>query len=114
MKSGVRSGRRWTRRSSKCACSSAASRCRRSSRTASHEADEQIFASVRESLGLDQAVTVNSGAAPIAVEVLEFFHAHRDRPRRALGDVRVDGARHGQPARGGKIGTVGPPAPASS
>ena len=54
-KSGARSGRRWTRRSRRSACSSATSRCRRSSRTASREADEQIFAGVRESLGLDQA-----------------------------------------------------------
>ena len=38
-------------------------------------ADQQVFATVRESLGLDRAVTVNSGAAPMSVEVIEFFHA---------------------------------------
>ena len=75
------------------------------------QADEQIFAGVRESLGLDQAVTVNSGAAPIAVEVVEFFHAigidlgelWGMSESTAIGTVNRPGAV--------KIGTVGPPAP---
>ena len=39
------------------------------------EADENLFAKIREMLGLDQALAVNVGAAPTPVDVLEFFHA---------------------------------------
>ena len=38
-------------------------------------ADEAVFSKLREMLGLDQAVTVNVGAAPTPPDVLEFFHA---------------------------------------
>ena len=38
-------------------------------------ADAQIFANIRTMLGLDELIAVNVGAAPIAVDVLEFFHA---------------------------------------
>ena len=74
-------------------------------------ADQQVFATVRESLGLDRAVTVNAGAAPLSVEVIEFFHAigidlgelWGMSETTALGTVNRPGAV--------KIGTVGPPAP---
>ena len=39
------------------------------------QADEQMFSKLREMLGLDQVLSVNVGAAPTPVEVLEFFHA---------------------------------------
>jgi long-subunit acyl-CoA synthetase (AMP-forming) len=42
---------------------------------ACRRADAPVFAALRERLGLDQAVVVMSGAAPIAGEVLEFFAA---------------------------------------
>ena len=38
-------------------------------------ADREIFAGVRQMLGLDQVEAINVGAAPTPVEVLEFFHA---------------------------------------
>ncbi len=38
-------------------------------------ADEGMFVNLRASLGLDQVVAVNVGAAPTPLEVLEFFHA---------------------------------------
>ncbi|HMI70864.1 MAG TPA: AMP-binding protein, partial [Solirubrobacteraceae bacterium] len=39
------------------------------------QADREIFAGLRSMLGLDQVKTINVGAAPTPVEVLEFFHA---------------------------------------
>jgi len=39
------------------------------------EADAQYFAGLRGMLGLDEVKSVNVGAAPTPVEVLEFFHA---------------------------------------
>ena len=39
------------------------------------EADEKMFSGLRKMLGLDEVITVNVGAAPTPVEVLEFFHA---------------------------------------
>jgi len=38
-------------------------------------ADEQMFAGIRSMIGLDQTVTINVGAAPTPISVLEFFHA---------------------------------------
>jgi long-chain acyl-CoA synthetase len=74
-------------------------------------ADEQIFKGLRETLGLDRVVTVNAGAAPMPVDVIEFFHAIGIElaelwgmsETAALGTVNRPGAV--------KIGTVGPPAP---
>ena len=39
------------------------------------KADAEIFAGLREMLGLDRVEAINVGAAPTPVEVLEFFHA---------------------------------------
>ena len=39
------------------------------------EADRELFAGLRTMLGLDEAVSVNVGAAPTPREVLVFFHA---------------------------------------
>ena len=75
------------------------------------QADEQIFLNLRKMLGLDQAVTVNVGAAPTPVEVLEFFHAMGIELAELWGMSETCGA--GTSNRPGevKIGTVGPPAP---
>src|ERR1044071_3102816 len=39
------------------------------------EADRELFAGLRSMLGLDEAISVNVGAAPTPYEVLLFFHA---------------------------------------
>ena len=70
-----------------------------------------VFPKIREKVGLDKANLVVSGAAPISVEVLEFF--------RGIGIPIVEGwgmtesSAPGTVGRGGdaKIGAVGPPMP---
>jgi long-chain acyl-CoA synthetase len=42
---------------------------------AASEADEKLFSELRRKLGLDEVISVNVGAAPTPLEVLEFFHA---------------------------------------
>jgi long-subunit acyl-CoA synthetase (AMP-forming) len=75
------------------------------------QADEQMFSKLREMLGLDQAISVNVGAAPTPVEVLEFFHALGIELAELWGMSETCG--FGTCNRPGaiKIGTVGPPAP---
>jgi long-subunit acyl-CoA synthetase (AMP-forming) len=75
------------------------------------EADEKMFAGLREMLGLDQVVAVNVGAAPTPREVLEFFHAMGIELAELWGMSETCGA--GTCNRPGevKLGTVGPPAP---
>jgi long-chain acyl-CoA synthetase len=75
------------------------------------QADEQMFSKLREMLGLDQALTVNVGAAPTPVEVLEFFHALGIELAELWGMSETCG--FGTVNRPGavKIGTVGPPSP---
>jgi long-chain acyl-CoA synthetase len=74
-------------------------------------ADEQMFAKLREMLGLDQAIAVNVGAAPTPVEVLEFFHALGIELAELWGMSETCG--FGSCNRPGavRIGTVGPPSP---
>ncbi len=74
-------------------------------------ADEHIFSKVRQSLGLDQLVAVNVGAAPTPIEVLEFFHALGIELAEIWGMSETCG--FGTANRPGKvrIGTVGPPSP---
>jgi long-chain acyl-CoA synthetase len=74
-------------------------------------ADEELFAKLRETLGLDQAVAVNVGAAPTPYEVLEFFHAIGIELAELWGMSETCGA--GTCNRPGevKLGTVGPPWP---
>jgi len=74
-------------------------------------ADEAVFSKLREMLGLDQAVTVNVGAAPTPPDVLEFFHAVGIELAELWGMSETCGL--GTVNRPGhvKIGTVGPPAP---
>ena len=76
------------------------------------QADQQIFATVRESLGLDQAVTVNVGRCADAGRGGRVLPRDRDRPRRAVGDVRDRrrSARSTGPGRS-RSARSGPPAP---
>jgi long-chain acyl-CoA synthetase len=75
------------------------------------QADDQMFSKLREMLGLDQVVTVNIGAAPTPIEVLEFFHALGIELAELWGMSETVG--FGTVNRPGavKIGTVGPPSP---
>jgi long-chain acyl-CoA synthetase len=75
------------------------------------EADEQIFAGLRAMLGLDQVESINVGAAPTPVEVLEFFHAIGLPLSELWGMSETCGAGAVNPVEKIKIGTVGPPAP---
>jgi long-chain acyl-CoA synthetase len=75
------------------------------------KADEELFSKLRAMLGLDQALTVNVGAAPTPAEVLEFFHAIGIEVAELWGMSETCGI--GAVNRPGqvKIGTVGPAAP---
>ncbi|MGZ5309133.1 MAG: AMP-dependent synthetase/ligase [Solirubrobacterales bacterium] len=76
---------------------------------AAAKADESIFSTMREQLGLDEAVAVNVGAAPTPVEVLEFFHAIGIRIGELWGMSETCGVATINPPEKVKIGTVGPP-----
>ncbi|MEO6496925.1 MAG: AMP-dependent synthetase/ligase [Solirubrobacteraceae bacterium] len=75
------------------------------------QADEKIFAGLRTTLGLDEAVAINVGAAPTPVEVLEFFHAIGLPLAELWGMSETCGAGTCNPPEKIRIGTVGPPAP---
>ncbi|HVS28267.1 MAG TPA: long-chain fatty acid--CoA ligase [Solirubrobacteraceae bacterium] len=75
------------------------------------KADETMFAGLRARLGLDQVVTVNVGAAPTPVEVLEFFHAIGIPLAEIWGMSETCGAGTVNPPGKVKIGTVGPASP---
>ncbi|MDQ6835492.1 MAG: AMP-dependent synthetase/ligase [Actinomycetota bacterium] len=74
-------------------------------------ADANLFAKIREMLGLDQALAVNVGAAPTPVAVLEFFHALGIELAELWGMSETCGI--GAVNRPGqvRIGTVGPASP---
>jgi long-chain acyl-CoA synthetase len=74
-------------------------------------ADREIFAGLRETLGLDRVEAINVGAAPTPVEVLEFFHAIGLPLAELWGMSETCGAGAVNPRAKIKIGTVGPPAP---
>jgi long-chain acyl-CoA synthetase len=75
------------------------------------QADEQMFAGLRKMLGLDDVLSVNVGAAPTPVEVLEFFHALGIELAELWGMSETCG--FGTCNRPGevRIGTVGPASP---
>jgi len=75
------------------------------------KADEEMFAGLREMLGLDQVEAINVGAAPTPVEVLEFFHAIGLPLAELWGMSETCGAGSVNPPERIKIGTVGPPGP---
>jgi long-subunit acyl-CoA synthetase (AMP-forming) len=74
-------------------------------------ADEQYFAGLRKMLGLDDVITINVGAAPTPVEVLEFFHAIGLELAELYGMSESTGAGTCNRPGNVKIGTVGPAAP---
>jgi long-chain acyl-CoA synthetase len=75
------------------------------------KADAEVFAKLRENLGLDQAAAVNVGAAPTAREVLVFFHAIGIHLAELWGMSETCGAGTVNPRERIKIGTVGPALP---
>jgi long-subunit acyl-CoA synthetase (AMP-forming) len=75
------------------------------------KADEAMFAQLRHQLGLDELVAVNVGAAPTAVEVLEFFHAIGVPIGELWGMSETCGVATCNPPGRIKLGTVGPPVP---
>ena len=72
---------------------------------------EQKFAEVRGFLGLDEAVSVNVGAAPTPRDVLVFFHAIGVPLAELWGMSETCGEGTCNPPEKIRIGTVGPPAP---
>jgi long-chain acyl-CoA synthetase len=62
-------------------------------------------------LGLDELVASNVGAAPISVDVLEFFHALGIEVSELWGMSETSGQGASNPVDRIKIGTVGPPSP---
>jgi long-subunit acyl-CoA synthetase (AMP-forming) len=77
------------------------------------QADQQMFARLREMLGLDQAEVVSVGAAPTPLEVLEFFHAMGIELGELWGMSETCGAGTCNRPGAVKLGTVGPPTPGS-
>jgi long-subunit acyl-CoA synthetase (AMP-forming) len=75
------------------------------------EADDNLYAGLRHNLGLDQAVAVSVSAAPIPVEVLEFFHGIGIRIGELWGMSETCGLITMNPPSRIKLGTVGPPVP---
>ena len=75
------------------------------------EADREVFAGLRAMLGLDEAVSVNVGAAPTPREVLVFFHAIGIPLAELWGMSETCGAGACNPPDRIKIGTVGPAGP---
>ena len=75
------------------------------------KADDEMFQHLRKQLGLDRVVTINVGAAPTPVEVLEFFHAIGLELAELWGMSETSGGATCNPPGKVKIGTVGPPLP---
>ena len=75
------------------------------------EADREVFAGLRAMLGLDEAVSVNVGAAPTPREVLVFFHAIGIPLAELWGMSETCGAGAATRPIAIKIGTVGPAGP---
>ncbi len=78
---------------------------------AAAKADEEMFSNLRGALGLDEAVSVNVGAAPTPIEVLEFFHAIGIPIGDLWGMSETCGVATCNPPEKIKLGTVGPPVP---
>jgi len=70
---------------------------------------EAKFAEVRGMLGLDEAISVNVGAAPTPRDVLVFFHAIGIPLAELWGMSETCGAGTVNPPDAIKLGTVGPP-----
>jgi long-subunit acyl-CoA synthetase (AMP-forming) len=70
-----------------------------------------MFSQLRSALGLDEAKSVNVGAAPTPLEVLEFFHAIGIQIGELWGMSETCGVVTLNPPDRVKLGTVGPPIP---
>ena len=75
------------------------------------KADEMVLSKIRERIGLEQAQSVNVGAAPTPPEVIEFFHAIGVPLGELWGLSETCGAGTCNRPEHVKIGTVGPPSP---
>ncbi len=80
-------------------------------RRAVAQADEQMFAPLRAQLGLDEVAAINVGAAPTALEVVQFFHAIGIPVGELWGMSETCGVATCNPPGRVKLGTVGPPVP---
>lgn len=74
-------------------------------------ADQMVLSQIRAAIGLDQVRYAVSGAAPIATEVLEFFHAVGIKLQEVYGQSEDTGPTSLNPVDRIKIGTVGPSIP---
>jgi long-chain acyl-CoA synthetase len=75
------------------------------------KADEELFATLRIQLGLDQITAVHVGTAPTPREVIEFFHAIGIPLAELWGMTETCGYGTVNPTDKIRIGSVGPPAP---
>ncbi len=75
------------------------------------KADDELFSNLRAMLGLNEIRAVNVGAAPTAVEVLEFFHAIGIEVAELWGMSETCGAGTCNRPGAVRIGTVGPAIP---
>jgi long-chain acyl-CoA synthetase len=76
---------------------------------AAAEGDEKLFAGLRAMLGLDEAISINVGAAPTPRDVLVFFHAIGIPLSELWGMSETCGVGAVNPPERVRIGTVGPP-----
>ncbi len=74
-------------------------------------ADEELFAGLRHQFGFDEIAAVHAGAAPISMEVLEFFHAIGIPVAELWGMSETTGTGTVNPPGRIKLGTVGPAVP---
>ncbi len=74
-------------------------------------ADEELFSGLRRQFGFDEIAAVHAGAAPISMEVLEFFHAIGIPVAELWGMSETTGTGTVNPPGRIKLGTVGPPVP---
>ncbi|HTX45773.1 MAG TPA: AMP-binding protein, partial [Solirubrobacteraceae bacterium] len=75
------------------------------------QADELVLAKLRERLGLAEAKMLYGGAAPMPIDVLEFFHAIGLPICELWGMSELTCVGTCNPRERPKIGTVGPPLP---
>jgi len=73
------------------------------------EGDDKLFAGLRAMLGLDEAISINVGAAPTPRDVLVFFHAIGIPLSELWGMSETCGVGAVNPPERVRIGTVGPP-----
>jgi long-chain acyl-CoA synthetase len=73
------------------------------------EGEEKLFSGLRAMLGLDEAISVNAGAAPTPRDVLVFFHAIGLPLGELWGMSETCGVGAVNPPGQVRIGTVGPP-----